>query len=279
MHRVSRPSEEQDRFAVDLRCLTWSERGDGRQGVVRCELGGQTVALKFYGRKRRFLRSQLRDLGHRVYRQRSGTGLWERQRTERETLDLWRREGFHTPRCAELLDCPAGWEVPFLVLEWIEAPSMWDLIEVGDPSPEGVERMTWLAQELGRRHDRVLEATEPRLLHQHPILEHVLLDGDRLVTIDHELVSICSDRLDEQVGRELMGWIRSIYQSSLSRITVSAFCDAYPARDRLLGEMERLGRNGLTHARAWLRRVRRKRGRPSRGDLVEVLREWQEKTA
>ena len=93
---------------VDLRCLTWSARGDGRQGLIRVECGGQSLGLKFFGKKRTYLRSRIRELGHWLYLQRSGCQPEQRKRTEQQSLDLWREQGFATPLCYEVPNEPSS---------------------------------------------------------------------------------------------------------------------------------------------------------------------------
>lgn len=234
-----------DRFE-NVEVLAVSKRGDGRQRVLKLSLEGRTVVLKCYGLKRGRLRTLIRQFGSLVLLGKSSVLPKGRFRTESAVLELWRKEGFDVPRVLSL-DLPEFKDRTCLALEWIEGLSLSQVLQdERTPLDRKMELMERFALHLGKRHERALAIREPRLLVEHPSLNHVIISGERQVFFDMEIVFTRKSDLEHLIRRELLG-----YSSAMAKSCGNAFRDildqwvkAYPAParlKRLLVELKRYG--------------------------------------
>lgn len=246
--------------------------GSGRGNViafVQTERG--PVVTKRYLPRRGRLAEAGRRLGTSL-RPKSSPGASGRRATERRVLAAWRRAGFDVP--AELsAQHPrlAGDDV--LVLEALDGPTLWDrLAEQRDRAG----RDAWLtrfARTWGRRHAKAFASGDPAFLQEHGSFRHVLLHGERLVTIDLEQVYLPGAHIPSLLLKEVLGYLRSVQPHDGGRWLdgdVRTLLRAYddPARlvhaaDELLAP--RLARRVL-HVFESTARTRRKRA------LAELLR-------
>lgn len=233
--------------------LNVSERGDGRHRVLRIEHEGMPIVVKCYGLKRNRFRAVLRQFGSRVIVGKSSVTAKGRCRTERETLNLWHNEGFDVPRVYSI-DFPSL--EPCLAMDWIPGLTLSDLIQSSEESLETkkdlIRRFTEI---MARRHERALALNEPRLLFEHPTLNHLILSGDRLVHFDFEIVFTWKRDLERLVRRELAGFIRPLVRKSREEETdglLEMMVRTYPEKVRLrhvLNELEQFGSVPVVH---WL---------------------------
>lgn len=233
--------------------LNVSERGDGCHRVLRIEHEGKPVVVKCYGLKRSRLRAVLRQFGSLVIVGKSSVTAKARCRTEKETLALWHNEGFDVPRVYSI-DFPSL--EPCLAMEWIPGQTLSDLIQSSEESLETkkdlIRRFTEI---LARRHDRALALNEPRILFEHPTLNHLILSGDRLVHFDFEIVFTWKRDLERLIRRELAGFIRPLVRKSREEETddlLEVMVRTYPEKARfrdVLNELEQFGSVPVLH---WL---------------------------
>ncbi len=111
--------------------LAASKRGDGSHRVLKLEYQGKPVVVKCYGLKGSRLQALSRQFGSRLLLGKSTYTARGRYATERAVLELWRREGFDTPR---VLDIPelAGAGQPCLAMEFVPGELMSKLIRSTD---------------------------------------------------------------------------------------------------------------------------------------------------
>jgi len=272
-----KPAHPPEAGSSDVELLARSERGDGRHRVLKLRLDGRPAVLKCYGRKTARTRACLRQFGSLALVGKSSISPRGRRRTEAEALALWRREGFDVPRVLAEAP-PPGFEGPGLLLEWIRGESLADLLRHRRGSPEGRRAILGrFAALLGKRHARALELREPRLLFEHPTLEHVLVEGERLVHIDLEIVFRRRRSLERIVRREIAGFLHSLAKTSGDEFPslLDAVVEGYPDRDRLVRVLVDLRRFRAVPVSPWLEAaqclLRSARRYRKRSGLVESL--------
>jgi hypothetical protein len=254
----ARPRERIVLHGLEGEVLARSARGDGRHLVMRVELPAGPAVLKLFGRKRGWLREQVRDFAQRVLVGKTGMAAATRHRTERETLSLWRAAGFDVPA---LLEWPLPADVPplRLLLEWLPGTTLSALVYWPHVALAEKERLLGrLARETARRHRQAMELREPRLVQSHASLAHVMVvpattgpakgapaDGsaagsiaapastpvERLVTFDFEVAWARRSALDWLVALELGQLLDSIASFAPAGQTgglIGAFVRAYP---------------------------------------------------
>jgi len=268
----ARPRERITLHGLEGEILARSARGDGRHLVMRVELAGRPAVLKLFGRKRDWLRDWMRDFGQRVLVGKTGMAPVARQRTERESIEIWRAEGFDVPA---LLDWPLPAAVPpcRLLLEWLPGELLSELVYQPGVEPEEKQRLlTRLAREMARRHRRALERCEPRLVQSHASLAHVMVvpvaaappagaataAGERLVHFDFEVAWARRSALERLVVLEVGQWVESIASFAPTEQIgplIGAFVRAYGETERLRGLVATI-RRGRVPLLAPLNRVR-----------------------
>lgn len=235
--------------------LTVSKGGDGGHRVLKLLSEGEPIVLKCYGLKTSRLRTFLRELGCLAIVGKSSIRAGARFKTEREVLELWRREGFDVPRVLSA-EPPATIHGPCLTLEWIPGRNFSHLLRCAETSldrkRELIERF---AAVLGKRHERALSLQETRLIFEHPTLDHVLVWGDRLVHFDFEIVFARTKDVERLLRREIAGFLRSLSKSSGENFPtlLKIFTETYPDSSRLAQVLEELRRYGSVPALDWLK--------------------------
>jgi len=230
-------------------------------------------ALKVYRRRRGALREAFARVSHRLFEGKRSPSAWGRWETERRSVELWQQHGFDVPA---LLEAAAPPELKGLPCTWFEfvpgPPLFWHLLDPELSAARQEALVRELAQSSRRRHALALELGEPLLLHEHPTTKHVLVSGERLVTIDLEGGYGPDFSPEVAAGLEVAGVVRSLWrdpsQAPLSEALPAAYVDGY-GDPSLLREVARAAQSGLRGAlRGWS--DRRRRARPKSAVLSEL---------
>ncbi len=224
---------------LDATVLEASHRGDGRNLTLKTVLNGKAAVVKIYGQRRGFLITALRWFDSRVIAGKSSDLPRARCETERSVLELWRRTGFDVPAILEDA-LPETTDRHVLVIECVPGDSLRDLIKgrrVTDQ--ELTDILERFARDCRRRHDTALALKEPRLIHEHPSLRHVMVADDRLINLDFEVVFMRRHDIERIVSLEIAGFLRA-----LAKETKEIFPRYLEAFARAYGDKERLARVG-----------------------------------
>ena len=125
---------------------------------------------------------------------------------------------------------------PALVLEWIGGRSMRDVLHCKETSTETKQKIvSRLAEVCHRRHVLATDRRDPRFVMEHPTFAHILVDGERLVHIDFEMVFTRKRRIDALIDREIISFLRALskLEPTLFATLFDSFINAYPQRSRL----------------------------------------------
>ena len=238
-----------------------SQRGNA---VLERETDAGRRVLKVYRRRRGLARETLSRASHWLFEGKRSPCAWGRWETERRSIELWRRHGFDVP---ELYDEPLPPELVGLPCTWFEfvpgRPLFWHLVDEGVPEAEKRQLVRTLAQSTRRRHALALALREPLLLHEHPTTKHVLLSGERLVTIDLEGGFRSDFSPEVAAGLEVAGLVRSLwfdpaggpFEEPLPRAFLEGYGDLALLRE--LADAAAGGLRGALHR--WSDRRRRSR--------------------
>ncbi|MFH2000768.1 MAG: hypothetical protein ABIK28_13885 [Planctomycetota bacterium] len=258
----------------DAEIIDFSHRGGARcQQLLKVRYQGRDLLMKRYGLKRSFPRMLMRQFGSLALVGKSSISISGRYRTERDALALWQQEGFDVPRLYSVpeLEANAG---PCLVMEWIDGCLLTDLLYKSEiPFEYKAEVLKAFASQWGRRHDRALQISEPRLLMENPTFDHLFLCDERLIHFDLEIVFTRKTDLERLIRREIAGILCSLEKSSgpdfpaLLKTLISAYPD--PVRfHRTADELERYGSIPVIGSFAWLHRFIRNKGRYANRSLI-----------
>ncbi len=158
---------------------------DGNR-IWRVETAEGPVLQKLYADRGGFFRCRARDLLSRLRGGKTGTRAAARRATEARLLGLWRQAGCDVP--ADLSARHPGLAGDrALVLEFVPGRLLSDVLrDPGLPRGRRDELLGRFARGWCRRHRLARESGEAGLVQEHGSFQHVLVDGDRLVTIDLE---------------------------------------------------------------------------------------------
>jgi hypothetical protein len=205
-----------------VRRLDRSRGGDACQGIFLLSTGDRRVVLKVFGPKHGPVALTLAKWDRRVSG-RSAPDPVSRFQTERKALDIWRQHGFDVFQSLEGevdIDIP----FPYLVLEYVGGPTLKNFFR--DPAIRPGQKRRMLEQflpEWGRRHLLAGQTADRFLIQEHASFKHVLLSSDRrLITFDFEEVFTDRRSLAFLIGREIAGYLRSLY-----RVSSAADFDVY----------------------------------------------------
>jgi hypothetical protein len=194
--------------------LDRSRRGGALQGIYLIDNGAQRLVLKVFGPKSGPLRRQLARID-RAITGRSAPDPETRYRTEKKALAIWRRNGFDVFR---EIDGVAGIDIPapHLVLEHVEGRTLKNLFRDEAVPPESKrELLERFVPQWGRRHLAARQQDNRYLVQEHASFKHVLAAADgRLITFDFEDVFTGRHPLPFLIGREIAGYLRSLYRVS-----------------------------------------------------------------
>ncbi len=216
----------------------------------------------------------------RLARRKTPTTVAARHATERELLRLWRAAGCDVP--AEL-----STELPQLahprvnVIEHVPGKLLGRLL--ADETLPRVERDALLARfaaAWGRRHALAVERRDARLVQEHGTFLHVIVSGERLVTIDLEQAYRPRADVVPLVAREIASYVRALAKGASEerlRADLRALVAAYPRRDLLDAAVrEHLANPNPVRRLLWAldRRLRRDRRRTlGKYGSLELLRD------
>lgn len=254
--------------------LTVSRRGDGAHRVLKVDVDGRPVVIKIYGLKRSRFEAVLRHFGSLVLVGKSSISAVGRCRTERDTLELWRHEGFDVPAVAALgasVLAAAGvtGRNPWLALEWVPGPALGKMVMRDDLALGRKEEIiAEFARACAARHARTIALDEPRLLCEHPTFEHVIVSDGRFVFFDFEIVFTGRCCLETLIARELAGFVRSLLRMAGGDFTplLRALVAAYPETGRFVRVRDDFERFGAVPVFDWVGAV------PLAGALGQLVR-------
>lgn len=261
---------------VQASLLDWSRRGDGRQALIRLDLGGGSVVLKSYGLKRSAFNSLWRHLAHRTYAGKSSMFPKGRCETERRLLRMWAQHGFRVPGLIEvhgLQECP----LPLLAIEHIDGPTMDAYF--GDPEvpvARKQELVTQVAQAMGERHSKAIELNEPGLVHDRPGLNSILVEAEGPVFFDLEITQLRTPSVAQLASHEILGFLCSLAKRTHESFPeyLAPFVAAYPHREQLL-RVQRDTTLGRYRAARWFAALGMKLEKKTRGAKIPTLQALQ----
>lgn len=234
--------------------LAASTRGDGTHRVLKVDLQGGPAVVKCYGRKGSRLQALSRQFGSRLLLGKSSYTARGRHDTERLALELWRREGFDTPR---ILDVEQLWQAgqPCLAMEFVPGQLLSKVLRSADePLDRKKALVARFAETAGRRHARALELREPRLVFKHPTFSHVIVSGERLVHFDFEQTLTYAGNTERYARHEIAGFLCGLpYPDQETFFQLfNSFCAGYSDRGRIALVVNELRRFGTVPLAAWL---------------------------
>ncbi len=238
----------------------------------------ESAVLKIYRPRRsraHAWREGLRSIAHQVFEGKRGTGPRTRQRTESLVLRLWAAHGFEVPAVLER-SIPVGITDPALWIEYCPGETLDRVLAGQELDLKGARALvSRLAEAQARRHRRAADLAEPLLTMEHATIVHLLVSGERLVTIDFEIAYRRKIPATDALSRELAGTLRSFFRRvpERGRELFEVYVDGYPERDLLRAAAESITRGGglARQARRW--QDGRRPNRPSKVEVMESVLE------
>lgn len=266
--------------AIDLgnaEVLNVSQRGDGRQQILKVPCDDGIIILKCYGLKRTRLRALIRQFGSFFLIRKSSVTVSGRRATEVAVMSLWKQEGFDVPSLFDLPDLPRNFP-PCIAMEWIPGPTLVQVLRDEDhPLSVKKEIIARYARIWAKRHARALECNEPRLLQENPTLSHVFYADGRLVHFDFEIVFTWKKDLERLVRREIVGVAHALAKAGGEDFEplLDTLLDNYPDLSHFRKTVAELNRYGTVPEVGWsavLHLLTRKRKRyVKRQHFTDVL--------
>ena len=213
---------------MTCKCLDRSVRGEGKHGIYLLESSGKKWVVKYYHHKRGRLQ---RLLGHLecYFSGRSGISPQLRYRNEKQSLKIWRENGFEVFRQPDELP-PISIEGPHLVFEYVPGRTLKDFFfDRQIPKADKLRTFKRFLPEWGRRHRLAYKCANRYLIQEHPTFQHVYMSAEdrRLIFYDFEIVYTRLYPLPDLIGREIAGYIRSLPPEDLDAY-LPIFIQAYP---------------------------------------------------
>jgi len=192
--------------------LDRSRRGGDLQGIYLIEGIEGRIVLKVFGPKCGALRQLTARIDHGLTG-RSAPDPMSRFRTEKRALEIWQRNGFDVfcvPENMPRLNIPA----PYLAFEYVGGPTLKNYFRDVDTGLDAkLAVLKRFVPQWGRRHLAARQQSNRFLVQEHASFKHVLLGDDgRLVTFDFEEVFTRRHPLPFLIGREIAGYLRSLYR-------------------------------------------------------------------
>lgn len=226
--------------------LNVSQRGDGRQKILKVPSDNGFIILKCYGLKRSRLRAMVRQFGSFFLIGKSSVTAGGRRATELAVMTLWKQEGFDVPALYDLPELPRDFPL-CIAMEWIPGPTLAEVLrDDGLPLDDKKAIIAQYARIWAKRHAHALELNEPRLLQENPTLSHVFYSNDRLVHFDFEIVFTWKKDLERLVRREIVGVVHSLAKAGEDNFEslLDTLLDNYPDLShfrRVVAELDRYG--------------------------------------
>lgn len=251
-------------------------QGQGADGkgnlLLKVDKGDETFILKLYRRRWPLWKEHIEPVTAKIFQKKMGTNVRIRFQTERENLAMWTREGFDVPQNFDY-PIPEGIDPPALWLEYCPGRLLSEVLRDNRlPWNEKEQVLTRFGAELGRRHLRFMEISEPSLVQIHATVGHILLYKNRMITFDLEQRFLPALPPLEALAHELSGYLRSIAKNTGVRFNDAMHCliKGYPSIDLLRKTAE----HGA-YGRGLYRRIKRfkdRRKRPVNGKTEVLLR-------
>lgn len=260
--------------SCEAELIDYSHRGGAAcQQLWKLHHDGRDLLMKRYGLKRSLFRVFMRQFGSLALVGKSSISIAGRCRTEREVLALWRKEGFDAPEVFTYDELERRAR-PCLLMEWIEGELFTNVLYNREvPREHKAESIEKFAREWGRRHARVMEKSEPRLLMENPTFDHLFISNERLIHFDFEIVFTRKTDLERLIRREIAGILCSLEKSAdddfpyLLERMLSAYPE--PARfARTADELLRFGSIPVIGAFSWMHNFIRNKKRYARRSLI-----------
>lgn len=202
-----------------------------------------------------------------------------RRETERRLLRHWRERGFAVP--ADWTDDLPGFGAPDVaVYEFVEGGvPLWDLlVRPGLGEERRGEVLRRFAEEWGRRHAEAVRTADALLVQEHGSIRHVLVAGDRQVSIDLEQAYRPRADVRPLVAKEIAATLRSLWKRVGEEQYVrdlATIVDAYPDAAILRGAADEYLRARGARGLLWRidRRLRNERRRRAKYGALERLDE------
>lgn len=260
-----------DRAPPGVRLISGPGRSHYERGnlLFRSAEPGGDVLLKVYRQRKSAWNNFWGNVSERWLEGKRGVGAARRCATEAAGLAAWSAAGFDVPRRVER-ERPA-WvgDHPFLAMEFVEGPTLHEaLADAARPLLERRNLVGRLARDYARRHRCALERGDPLLVHEHAMVRHVLVSGDRLVTFDFEHAYRSGFPLPVALAFELSSTLRSLER--LGADCFEAFVEGY-AEPELLAQICRMFRSPSLRWRTYRWYEARRRGAASKTAAIERL--------
>ena len=230
----------------EAQVLNVSQRGDGRQKILKVACDTGFIILKCYGLKRTRLRALVRQFGSFFLIKKSSVTARGRRATEIAVMTLWKREGFDVPTLYDLPELPPDFPC-CIAMEWIPGPTLVETLRDENNSLDFKKEI--IARYAGlwaKRHARAIELNEPRLLQENPTLSHVFYSDGRLVHFDFEIVFTWKKDMERLIRREIVGVVHSLAKAGREHFEplLNTLLDNYPELSHFrqaVAELERYG--------------------------------------
>lgn len=192
-------------------CLSRSLRAEAKHGIFLIETSGKKWVIKYYHHKRgkpQRLFSYLENyLGGR-----SGISPHRRFRNEKQSLQIWRENGFDVFRQPDEFP-PISIDAPHLIFEYVPGRTLKDFFLDREISrADKLRAFKRFLAEWGRRHFLAHKQENRYLIQEHATFQHVYLSAEdqRFIFYDFEIVYTHRHSLPGLIGREIAGYVRSL---------------------------------------------------------------------
>ena len=183
----------------------------GGNRIWRIDTPAGPAVQKLYRERRGHLRGLCTRVLERALRRKSSSAPRSRCETERRLLSLWAEAGIDVPApIASGHSALHGGDQ--LLLEFVDGATLASLLAGAELRRlQRDELLTRFAATWCHRHRLALQTGDARFVHEHGSFQHVLVAGERLVTIDLER-AFRQRRILPLVSKEIAGYLRSLFK-------------------------------------------------------------------
>jgi hypothetical protein len=220
--------------------------------IWRVETPSGPAVQKLYGERSGRLRSLGKTAVERLLRRKTTSSARSRYSTERRLLALWAEAQIHVPADIGARH-PELTRDDVLLLEFVDGRPMLIVLakkRLGQAEREDLLRR--FAAGWSRRHRLAVETGEAGFVQEHGTFQHVLVAGDRLVTIDLEQAFRRTRDTMPLVSKEIAAYLRSLWGgvgAETFRRDVESLVEGYDALEILAAAV-----NEYLHNRSRIRR-------------------------